>query len=360
MSKFDVKARQQERAFLNRTLSFVTAKGRTNKIVRVTETTVFIRTETGKQDLKVSRSRLRKAIKHMLYKRTTLRKQLEKFTQYSSAMFGLLMAIFVGKCKAVTTGLIRLTLVGARFFYAGCERSKRDLKVAFDNGLEFALMSYYYLRDEPAMLRHLREWGKKIRLDSGAFTLWKRQVEKKPYKEINVKDYADFIEQNRDLLLDWFNLDVIGDAERSADNAEYLRERGLDSIEVWHWNSPLEELDRLVAKNKDVVGIGGTVELKKDEIKRDIFRKVFDRHPDANFHWLGGGSSLAGEFPFVGFDSKSPTVGRMYSKIITDKGQIKTDRDPLDCLAHNVRYLVKFEESGLAWLAPSARSKQRN
>ena len=81
-----------------------------------------------------------------------------------------------------------------------------------------------------------------LMIDSGAFSAWRRGA------KIDLDHYADFIREHIELIDYYVNLDVIPgefgripdqsevDASASAswDNFLYLRDRGLESIPVFH------------------------------------------------------------------------------------------------------------------------------
>ncbi|MGN7309342.1 hypothetical protein ACTHQ2_25695, partial [Bacillus subtilis] len=139
---------------------------------------VYFKSKNGKMVNTIELSKLKAAIRDLFARRTVTRKQLEVYSNFSSALFGLLMSIFKGMSK-FTSGVkgYRLTVVGVRFFYSGCDRAVKDLEIAKANGAEYVLMSYYYLRDDnnANWRKHVGRLGLRVMLDSGAFSVWKRR-----------------------------------------------------------------------------------------------------------------------------------------------------------------------------------------
>lgn len=352
---YEIDARKAERAFirkLEKTGGFTTANGKANMYQGKQPGVVFLKTEKSRKPLAMHRTKLRAAISFTFYTRTVTRKDVEKFSRYSSALLGMLHVIFeqIAKLHKTPTGLVRLTLKGIRYFFAGVDRAVRDMEVAVANGAKFVLMSYYHLRTGLAQLAHVRRLGVKILLDSGAFTLWKAQEKGKAVEPISLPAYADFIEEHRDVLYAWFNLDVVGDAAASRENAEYLKARGLASIEVWHVGGSVKELNRIVQEDHAVIAIGGSVGMSEKRRARK-FRWVFKLFPEQNFHFLGGSSKLLNVFPWFSADSTGWIAGRKYGAVLDEKGQRpakqdedKRDWDGIACMAYNARYFARLEQ----------------
>lgn len=395
MNRFDVKAKKIERTFIRKLKLgsyFLTGKGKQNNIVGYTNKVLYIKTEMSKKSFSISRTKLKRAIAYLLYKRTATRRDLEAFAAYNSALMGLLKLILfdIAKIHHTAKGLLRLTIKGVRFFFSGLDKpSKIDLEAIISNRGMFILNSYFYLRNRG---RNLEKWmgfleANNLRLvvDSGAFSLFnavknagKKIVTKAEYvsltkeqikernviKEITVEDYATFINQYKHLIHGFFNLDVIGDAKASQDNFEQLTKMtGTKPIPVWHCNiedwskSDFELLDRMVEEDHEVIAIGATVMLgrkagvrKQSEVKRKLFEEIFKRHPLQNFHLLGNTSSLLLEFPFFSADSTGWIQARKNYQIYTLE-DLNTSTMKMEswskekCLKHNVRVLATLEDS---------------
>lgn len=345
---YKINARQTERAFIRKvakTGEYKTANGKANFYVDHTNDRLIIKTVKSQQPLFITRRNLRAAINYTYYVRTITRQDLESYSKLSSALLGILMEVFkrIAKLHKTATGLLRLTIIGIRFFFAGADRAVRDMEIAAANGAKFVLLSYYHIRNRKSWRGHVERLGLKILLDSGEFSRWQAEKKGKQLRPIKLEEYAEFIRKHKPLLYAWFNLDVVGDAMASKKNAEYLKAQGLAPIEIWHVSSSMEALDALVSEDHAVIAIGGSVGLSEKKRKR-IFNQVFVRHPKQNFHGLGVSGKLLYQYPWFSADSTCWTVGRKYGAIIGRHGQRKvTGMEPLEALAYNVRQMVKLE-----------------
>lgn len=346
---FKANARQAERAFVRRlqkTGKVLTANGRANMYINHDGEAIALHTTKGTGSYTIKRKSLRAAISFTCYQRTITRKDLEVYCKFSSALLGILIEVFETRATVIKTptGLLRLTLIGIRYFFAGVDRAVRDMEAAAANGAKFVLMSYYHIRDRKAWKVHVERLGLKVLLDSGEFTRWKAEQKGKAVKPIRVEEYADFIEAHKEVLFAWFNLDLVGDAEASNKNAAYLKSRGLAPVEIWHVGSRLEDLDALVAEDLPVIAIGGHVGLS-EKARREAFDQVFARHPKQNFHFLGGSSRLLFEYAWFSADSTSWVACRKYGVIIDQGGQRKAPEGwtDLQAMEYTVREMVKLE-----------------
>jgi len=113
------------------------------------------------------------------------------------------------------------------------------------------LLSYV---EKNKILRFFEKTKEKIFLDSGAFTAFNSG------KEINIDEYADFIKKHRARLDVAATLDSIGDYQKTAENTSSLEKKGCEVLPVFHFGSPLSELERLVRKY-DYIALGGLVPL---------------------------------------------------------------------------------------------------
>jgi hypothetical protein len=328
---------------------FRTGRGAVVHVVEHDSRRVYFKSANGKMVNTIDLYKLKAAIRDLFARRTVTRELLETYSKFSSALLGLLSSIFRGMAK-LTSGAkgFRLTLIGVRFFFSGCDRAVKDLEVAKANGAKFILMSYYYLRDDTKAnwRRHVERLGLKVMLDSGAYTVWKRQEAGKDVQEIDVREYAGFVIKHQDVIHSFITLDVVGDAAATAANDSYLRSLGLCPVPVFPAMGDLQELEKLIEADHDFIAIGATVGMR-ERAKRVLFEQIFSAFPNGRFHWLGGSSSLINEFPWFSADSSTWLSGRKYGKLINE--QFKTTKAPKEmdgyaALAHNVRVLSELED----------------
>ncbi|SDX70635.1 hypothetical protein SAMN05518848_11241 [Paenibacillus sp. PDC88] len=242
-------------------------------------------------------------------------------------------------------------------------------------------MSYWHLRHDTHenWKKNARRYKCKVLLDSGEFSYykarrtlrmeqrilstmiegtqqWKQQlyvVEEQARKTIpiSIKEYATFVNKHRDILFGCFNLDVVGDPCKSKINANYLRSKGVNPIEIWHPQSGFDALGKLVAEDHELLAIGGMVFLSEEERVR-ILDKIFSLYPDQPFHILGCSSRALYRYPIHSSDSTGPIMGRRYLSLITENGHEKADQDhdwhdwtEDEALVFNIHQLSKLEEA---------------
>lgn len=345
----EVKARTMLRTFIRQIVKkgrTTTANGKANLYAGHTRLALQLHADGSYRMIHLPYKRIRAAINLMYYARTITRRDLEPLASgKESALLGVLIEIFGTSAKIVRTptGFIRLTLKGIRYFFAGADRAVRDLEIAAANGAQFVLMSYAHLRSRSAWRGHVERLGLKILLDSGAFTVWQAQQKGKSMELIHVSEYARFIQEHRLVLYGWFNLDVIGDAAASKQNAKYLADMGLQPVEVWHVGESMEDLAQMVREEHPVIAIGGSVGLS-EKARAAIFSEIFEHFPEQNFHFLGGSSKLLQRFPWFSADSTGWLAGRRYGGLIDSTGQHRAPAgmDGVEAMAANVSYLVSL------------------
>lgn len=386
-----VKANGYERAFARRAkhgIRFFTGEGKENFIEKVTTDFIYFRTKKSNTANKVSRSKVREAIAHLLSTRMVTRIQLQKFSAFNSFLMGYLRLAFstITRIWKSKQGLLKLFMKATKFHFCGMERSPRDLELTklHSKTVPGILMSYYYLRDDKheSFKKHLRRLGLKIDiLDSGEFSQFRlikrleksllqitdlkehslswqkqmlkiKQLEEKCSRSIQLPDYCDFILKHRDFITHVINLDVTGDPQKSRLNANYMKSRGINPVEVWHAQSSLDALDELIETSEsDFLAIGGTVYLSEEE-RQKVFDDVFSRYPDYPFHILGCSSTAILKHPVFSADSSGPLKGRSYHQLITENGTVCADDlndgyrwTDEECLAWNIEYCSSFEEA---------------
>lgn len=333
---------------------FRTGKGAVNHIIEHDSTRVYFRSEGRRMINTILLSKLQSALKALFLKRTIIRKELEAYSSFSSALFGLVAIIFkdLAKVKIGSRGM-RLTLRGVRFFFSGCCKAVKDLEIASEHGAEYVLMSYWWLRNKKNPFEHIKRLGLKVMLDSGAFSAWRKGV------RLDVQDYAAFIIQHQDDLHSYITLDVIGDPEASEMNDRFLRGRGLHPVPVFPAAGDMNQLAALIEADHDYIAIGATVGLGQ-KIKQSLFEHIFTQFPDGRFHWLGGSSRLIVDYPWFSADSSTWLSGRKYGKILNDQFQtcqVLESMGAAEALGHNVSILSKLEFSVVE--AAEAREEKR-
>jgi hypothetical protein len=178
-------------------------------------------------------------------------------------------------------------------------------------------------------------------LDSGAFTAWNTG------KQVDVIAYGDWVEKNQNAgkKLIAVNLDVIpGEvgrtstkAERAAgmkqslENANYLRSRGLEVMEVFHQDEPLVFLDTLLDRlpPDGILGISPRNDVNinsKLSWQNAVLRHLYQRCGVKNMprtHGLAVTSMrMMKQFPYYSVDSSSWASSMLFGTFTNEWGKM--------------------------------------
>jgi hypothetical protein len=375
MERFQFKARTIERKFqrkMKKCNQFFTVTGKINTVIEYSKDTISFTTERNGGLLNISRMNLRKAISYVFFKRTTTRKEVEKFSKYSSAILGVLFEVFREICRvqSMANGLLRLTLISTRFYFSGLCRSPQDMELIAKEGGKFVLLSFYNIRHQKneQWLNYLKKYNLRAIIDSGAFSVFeameKRKKEKVQQLElfpadelpyISIEAYASFINRYKDCpnIMGFINLDVIGDPKRTKENYKKLKLlTNSDIIPVWQVTDTYEELQKLTEESPSLISIGGCVPMllsNQKEKVRTILEKVFQICKNVPVHGLGIANDLLYQFPFFSTDSIAWVNARKNGtkKLYLDNGEKIDAPDTmsvLDILRQNIGYLAGLED----------------
>lgn len=227
-------------------------------------------------------------------------------------------------------------------YYAGVNM-KSLLSPLWDNGARNILISYAEFRTGfGRFYEQLKEYEFNILLDSGAYSAFTQGY------EIPVEEYAAFLHEWKDCLVGYFNLDVIGDFDRTWDNQDYLEAAGLNPIPVVHYPVATEVL-RIVSRQYDFIGLGGLVPVSTPEADswlNQVFYKNDGsrRFPGIRFHGLGMTKTrLLNKYPIYSVDSTTWLNGKRFGKMLVGNGnQIAVD-DSDHALASNIQWFLKLQ-----------------
>lgn len=154
----------------------------------------------------------------------------------------------------------------------------QDTELGARESNQWFLESYHYIKSG-SKIRHIRNDGVKIFLDSGAFSAKTLGV------EIDMHAYCDFIVQNMDVVLEFKGvkmiapLDVIdygaSHGKASYDNYIKMEEMGVHTLPCFHMGDAWEYLDEYM-KYSPYVAIGG---LSRRDMGKLIyfFDELFER-----------------------------------------------------------------------------------
>jgi hypothetical protein len=117
------------------------------------------------------------------------------------------------------------------------------------------LLSYHYFKD-PDLIKKLSGLGLNLLIDSGAFSAFTLG------KEIDVDEYADYLKEIEPYVDGYFNLDVIGSPQGSANNHKRLQSLGLRPIPVWQGHDKEMRGIRDFIDGEDYVALGSLVGMR--------------------------------------------------------------------------------------------------
>lgn len=87
-------------------------------------------------------------------------------------------------------------------------------------------------------------------LDSGAFSAWSQR------QRIDIYKYIKFIQENKDYIQVYANLDVIGNPKATWQNQMIMEDAGLHPLPIFHYGSEDKWLKRILDHGYDYIGIG--------------------------------------------------------------------------------------------------------
>lgn len=361
-------ARQLERKFLrslSKRKSFLTVTGRENQLVSFDRNFLVIQSAVNQKPWSISRKKLRQSIHYTLTKRSVIRKDLEKFSRFSSSMLAILFKCFekLAYIKRLPSGVFRLTLKGVRVFFSGTEKDPFIRQVIKEEGGKHLLLNYYYIRNNRFWTEILDEFS--VVIDSGAFTVYRQQMKKRDNEPnlfdiedipmITVEEYASFITRyhNHPKITGFFNLDVIGDPHATKKNFKRLKELvpHANLFPVWQFEDSLESLEELIQEEYEMYGLGGTIPYlsTRKEVVKKKFEAIFSRFSFCNFHFLGGANEFLLDFPFYSSDTTAYLNARKSErqrKVYLEHGE-RVDAPEkmgvMEVIRQNIRFLALLE-----------------
>lgn len=188
--------------------------------------------------------------------------------------------------------------------------------------VEHILDSYHYVH-KPRLVDRIRATGRRIFLDSGAFSAFSQGV------EIDIEQYCQYVLENSDFIEVVSVLDAIGDANATFRNQRYIESRGIDVLPCFHYGEPEEAL-AYYAEHYEYVTLGGMVPISTPQLKIWLDR-IWDRYltdadgrPKLKVHGFGLTSvPLMERYPWFSVDSSSwVQLGGMGNIFLPDFGTL--------------------------------------
>lgn len=198
---------------------------------------------------------------------------------------------------------------GSTTYYRLDDREKQAVDEA-----KHILDSYHYIHKQK-MVDRIRSTGRRIFLDSGAFSAFTQGV------TINLQEYCRYILKNRDIFEVASVLDAIGNPDNpqslreAADKTYYnltMMERfGVEALPCFHYGEP-EHVLEYYASNYEYITLGGMVPISSPQLKiwlDRIWGKYLtnpDGTPKLKVHGFGLTSvPLMARYPWYSVDSSS-------------------------------------------------------
>lgn len=202
-------------------------------------------------------------------------------------------------------------LFASNFDLTGRVYSKLDdREKEMRRGVEWYLESYHYIH-RPKAVERIRREGRKVFLDSGAFSAFSLGV------EVDLPKYCDYIHRNLDIIEHVDGqplasvLDAIGSADGTWQNQHAMEQLGVRPLPCYHYGEPEEVLEYYVA-NYSYITIGGMVPISTPQLKLWLDR-IWPRYmcnpdgtPKIKVHGFGLTSlPLMMRYPWYSVDSST-------------------------------------------------------
>lgn len=180
----------------------------------------------------------------------------------------------------------------------------------------YCLESYHYLRKGGKAMGELERDGRRIFLDSGAFSDWTLG------HKTDIDAYINFIKRFEGTIEIASVLDAIGDHSKTLDNQKYLEDKGCAVLPCFHFGEPYELLEYYVA-NYDYITIGGMVGKTQQQLQvwcDEIWgRFLCDEYGKAKIKVHGFGLTalpLMERYPWYSVDSSSWIQGAVFGIVL--------------------------------------------
>lgn len=200
------------------------------------------------------------------------------------------------------------------YFAATCGQKFEEN--AYNIGMRSRLLSFADIetsKNEFAFwLNHVQ--GGHLFIDSGAFSAFNSGT------SIDINQYIAFLQQYQHKITVYAGLDVIGDWHASSKNIEYMETKGLHPLPVFHYGSPLMELER-ICERYNYFGLGGLVPLARrcSELQGwlDKCFAIIKRYWPKKVHPLGITSQwMLERYPVYSCDSTSAIRGGGFGNVL--------------------------------------------
>lgn len=144
--------------------------------------------------------------------------------------------------------------IGGRLYQRLTEREKEAR-----DAIPYLLESYHYIHKD-SFVRRIRKDGKKVFLDSGAFSAFTKGA------KVDLKKYCRYIHEKQDIIEYSSVLDAIGDPQGTFANQIEMERLGTSPLPCFHYGEDERYLEYYVA-NYDYITIGGMVPISTPQLR---------------------------------------------------------------------------------------------
>lgn len=185
------------------------------------------------------------------------------------------------------------------------------------------LESYHYIKSDH-YVNLIREDGKKVFLDSGAFSAFTKGV------TIDIRDYCAYIQRNKDIILEEDGilvasvLDSIGDPLKTWQNQDAMERQGVKPLPCYHYHDGDERFLEDYVKRYDYITLGGMVAVQNKPLRLWLDR-IWEKYlidgagrPKIRVHGFGlMAEEFLRDYPWYSTDSSSWVQAAMNGGLLT-------------------------------------------
>ncbi len=188
--------------------------------------------------------------------------------------------------------------------------------------IPWMLESYHYIHKD-SYVQKIRRDGRKVFLDSGAFSAFTKGV------KVDLKAYCDYIKKNIDIIDYASVLDAIGDPQGTYINQIEMEKQGVRPLPCFHYGEDERYLEYYIS-NYEYITLGGMVPISTPQLKYWLDR-IWERYlidgsgrPRLKVHGFGlTVVKLMERYPWFSVDSSSwVQISSNGSILIPDHGTI--------------------------------------
>lgn len=173
-----------------------------------------------------------------------------------------------------------------KIYHVAVDSSTAELEALKEVKPPRLLLSYFYFKNKP--LKNYVErlaYKPEFLIDSGAYSSYTKG------RGIALTDYMKYIDENKEYITHYMNLDVFQDNQMSFDYFCILKKKGYSPIPVVQYGDDhMEWLEKYYHLGERYMALGGTVPIKNKWEVSAYVRMLAWQYQDVKFHLLGSSS----------------------------------------------------------------------